>query len=101
MTEVYSVYKIIVAGKVRYVGYTNNVKRRELEHNNLCFSVKKRKEFYNKLRQFHPEIKEIKLEVCKRFKSKVKAKRYECLLILFDYFKEQELWQRVPRITDK
>lgn len=93
------VYHIRVNGIVRYIGRTNNIKRREAEHNHLCFVKKTPKELYSGIRNY-PSILEIKIIVTKVFDNKVQAKRWECFLILKDYFGEKKLWQRVPRITD-
>lgn len=96
----YYVYRIEVNKKIRYVGYTNNIIIREKQHNYLCFNKNKKKDLYNKIRQIHPNIKELKLNTIRTFTTKVEAKRFECLLILNDHFGSRELWQRVPRITD-
>jgi len=94
----YDVYKITIDGTTRYVGYTGDLKQRQNQHNRL-YKIGKKKILYNNLRRRNYEG-ELNLEVIKTFTTKVRAKRYECYLILKDYFTKNELWQRVPRITD-
>jgi len=65
------------------------------------FSKKKKKILYDKVRLLHPDIKELKLEVIKEFSKRIEAKRYECYLILKDYFKSGQLWQKIPNISDR
>lgn len=93
------VYEIVINNKRIYVGNTNNIKRRQSEHNNHCFKRQVKKDLYNYLR----EIGETKivLNVIKEFPSKVDAKRYECYLILEDYFTTKKLMQKVPNISDR
>jgi len=92
------VYGVNVGGKIRYVGRTNNLRRRQLEHRS-GFKGGKNKLFYNKITGFNNEF-EIELILLKEFKNRVDAKRWECLLILTDYFGDGDLWQKVPRIGD-
>lgn len=96
----YYVYKVRIGSKIRYVGYTNNITAREKQHNYLCFKQEKKKILYNNIRKYYPDVKEISLITVKTFSNKVDAKRYECYLILNDYFTNKEFWQRVPRISD-
>lgn len=94
----YFVYQIKVLDKIRYIGYTENLIKREKQHNYLCFKRDKKKELYDNIKKTN-QVK-INLEVIKSFNNKVEAKRYECLLILEDYFTNKELWQQVPKISD-
>lgn len=96
----YYVYQIKIKNAVRYIGMTNDLHRRELEHNNHCFKKDVEKVLYNKIRDT-TNLTEIKLEVIKTFKTRTEAKRWECLLILIDHFKSKKLWQKVPSISDK
>jgi predicted GIY-YIG superfamily endonuclease len=93
------IYRIDIDKKTRYIGYTEDIDRREKQHNYLCFSAGKNKELYNNIKKLS-KTKTITLTPIKTFRTKVEAKRYECFLILNDYFTKKELWQRVPRITD-
>lgn len=92
------VYEIIVEGKRRYVGRTNNMRRREAEHRRH-FKLGTKKHLYDEMRKLKLEG-EIVLNPIKSFKKKIDAKRWECLLILNDYFNGGELWQKCPRIGD-
>lgn len=96
----YFVYEIEIAGTTRYIGYTENPQKREKQHNYLCYKKNKSKQLYQKIRDNHNDVLEIRLAVVKEFKSKIDAKRWECLMILEDYFNERRLWQQVPRISD-
>ena len=96
----YYVYKIKIDNKTRYIGFTQDITTREKQHNYLCFNQKKKKELYNNVRVFHPSVKRFELCMVKTFRTKIEAKRFECFLILHDYFTKKELWQRIPRITD-
>lgn len=90
-------YQIIINNKTRYIGRTNDLKKREYQHNYL---LKKGKDklLYNNIRL--ENIKSISLQSISEFKNITEAKRYECYLILKDYFTDKELWQRVPLIKD-
>jgi predicted GIY-YIG superfamily endonuclease len=95
----FSVYVIKLGDVVRYVGYTGNLKLREKQHN---YHYKKgtKKELYDNLRLFSYND-ELVLEEIKSFNLEIEAKRFECKMILDDYFFRRELWQKVPNITDK
>jgi predicted GIY-YIG superfamily endonuclease len=97
MIEKHWVYKVVVDGSIRYIGYTNDLMRRQKQHNYLI-KMGKKKMLYDEVRKLG--LKEIKLVTVKTFYNRVDAKRYECLLILLDYFKDKKLWQRIPRIKD-
>lgn len=98
MNEKHWVYKVVIDGVIRYVGYTNDIVRREKQHNYLL-KKGKNKLLYNNIRIIDKETN-IKLITIKTFQNHVEAKRYECLLILIDYFKDKQLWQKVPQIKD-
>lgn len=92
------VYKIEINNIIRYYGITNDIKKRTYQHN---YHLKKgaNKDLYNNIRKIN--ITSINLDEVKIFKKRIDAKRYECLLILTDYFNNQELWQKVPNISDR
>jgi len=92
------VYGIKISGTWRYIGMTGNIEKRQKEHNYYCFKKLGKKQLYNEVR--NTDIKNLKLIKIKNFGRKVDAKRYECYLILKDYFTMGNLWQRVPRISD-
>jgi predicted GIY-YIG superfamily endonuclease len=93
----YYVYVIKINDKVRYIGITNNVKKREYQHNYECFNVKKDKILYNNIRKYNL-LNKICLEIIEEFKSKSNAELYEAFLILRDYFSsEKTLWQVAPK----
>jgi predicted GIY-YIG superfamily endonuclease len=92
------IYKIVIDKIIRYIGITENLERRQYQHNNLL-NKDNNKELYKQLKAIN--ISKIKLIEIKQVKDKQEAKRYECLLILKDYFNKKQLWQSVPHITDK
>lgn len=94
----YWVYRIEVDSITRYVGFTEDIGRRQKQHNYLCFKVLKKKKLYDSIRK--TKMTEIKLMAVKTFATKVEAKRYEAFLILNHYFNKKELWQHIPRISD-
>lgn len=96
----YYVYRIEINKRTRYIGFTQDIITREKQHNYLCFKQEKKKELYNRVRNLHPSLKKFELNIVKTFGTKIEAKRFECFLILHDYFGKKELWQRIPRITD-
>lgn len=97
-TKVNTVYKIVINGKTRYIGRTNNILRRTKEHNRGLKNGSK-KLFYDFLRatSFYGELV---LEPIFTG-SKTECKRFECLEILKDYFGVRELMQNVPNISDR
>jgi len=95
----YWVYRIEVDKITRYVGYTDDLTRREKQHNYLCFKVGKKKKLYDGIKEIKA-VGKIELTPIKTFRTKVEAKRYEAFLILNDYFNKKELWQHIPRISD-
>ncbi|NBR22895.1 MAG: hypothetical protein EBU08_03745 [Micrococcales bacterium] len=99
-TDEYTVYEIWISGRRRYVGFTKDLIQRQKQHNRLCFKTDYKKDLYNNIRKWHPELKEVMLIESRKFKDKVEAKRWECLLILDDHFSVKDLWQKVPRISD-
>lgn len=84
---IYTVYKIEVDGITRYIGHTNNLKRRQTQHNYL-FRKGKSKYLYDNITDRDYKFNLIPL---REFKSKVEAKRWECLLILTDHFGDKLL----------
>lgn len=88
------VYEIKIDGKTRYIGYTDNLNRREKQH---IRDYKKgdNKYLYKMTRETSPETI-YKLNIVKEFNNKGDGKRYEAYLILKDYFTKKELWQSFP-----
>ena len=95
---IYTVYSISIGGIVRYIGQTNNLHRRQLEHNNM-FKKGDDKLLYEKMREVKFEGI-IELIPIYEFPNSLKAKRYECLEILKDHFGPNNLWQKIPIIKD-
>lgn len=91
------VYKIDINGKTRYIGRTSNLKRRQSEHGRLLKRGNE-KQLYVQMRKCGAT--EIQLDEIATFKSRVEAKRFECLHILLDHFDKKELWQKPPNISD-
>jgi len=111
----FTVYEIKSDNKRVYIGRTNNLKRRQSEHNR---NLKKLYTLYTEtiLRGSNgskPKIKPlyqfllekgtttVELITIKEFRTKIEAKRYEMLLILLDWFYNRELIQKVPSISDR
>ena len=82
-----------------YIGYTGVLKARQYQHNRL-FKKGYKKELYTFLRSVGFEG-EIELIPIKAFKTKIEAKRWECYMILQDYFGNLTLKQKVPNISDR
>ena len=99
MASKWFVYKVEIDDIVRYIGFSGDIIRREKNHNYLCFKRLDKKILYEKIRS-ETHSKEIKLQVIKEFSKETDARRYECFLILKDYFAKKQLWQKVPQITD-
>jgi predicted GIY-YIG superfamily endonuclease len=97
------VYKIEYDGNPVYIGRTNNLSRREKEHNRFLRLPADDKRRRKVLYQFLSEsgCNEVKLIPIMEFDTKVESKRYECMLILLDWFTNRELKQRVPNISDR
>lgn len=94
------VYRIEIQSTTRYIGYTEDIIKREKQHNYLCFKKNKKKILYDNTKKVSPSLKGFELKIMKTFRTKIEAKRWECFLILNDYFNKKELWQHVPKITD-
>lgn len=92
------VYEIVINNERRYIGRTNDIRRREYEHNRQ-FKKGYNKLLYKNLSKIYTEH-QIELKPIKTFLRKTDAKRYECFLILQDYFNNKKLWQSIPRIGD-
>jgi predicted GIY-YIG superfamily endonuclease len=97
------VYEIKYDNNTVYIGRTNNLNRREKEHNRFLRRPDNDKTKRKPLYQFLLEsgCNQVKLSLVKEFKTKVDAKRYEMLLILLDYFGDRKLKQKVPSISDR
>lgn len=89
----YYIYQIKINGVVRYIGYTNNPKRRFTQHKRLLLNGDK-KYFYKKIRELtEPDLQ---IETIAEFDNMGDAKRWEAFLILDDYFSHKNLWQSFP-----
>lgn len=91
---IYTVYEIKIDNTVRYIGTTNNLKRRQTQHNYL-FRKGHTKQLYENIRLYG---KDYNIVLNERFSStnKTEAMRYEALLILKDWFDDKKLWQTPP-----
>jgi predicted GIY-YIG superfamily endonuclease len=92
------VYSITCNGTVRYIGITNCLIRRATQHNK-GISSDDRKPFYIWCRE--NGIESVDLEMIYEYKTRVEAKRRECLIILQDHFNEKQLINKVPNISDR
>lgn len=92
------VYKIIVGDVVRYWGITNDLKRRQTQHNKGLSSGLKKTLYVELLKE---GVTSVDLIPVFEFKSRVEAKRRECLMILEDWFGPRLLFQKVPNISDR
>ena len=88
------IYCIIIEDKMRYIGITNNIKKREYQHNYDCYKQRRSKDLYNNVRPLNIKLE---LNVLKIFNNKVDAERYEAYLILKDFFTQKSLWQAAPK----
>jgi len=93
---IYVVYEIKIDDIRRYVGMTNNITRREKEHNR-GLRAGDSKLLYKNLLEIG-RLDEIKLEVLYEYNTKTQAVRMEALLILEDWFSDKRLWQVPPRV---
>lgn len=96
--KTFIVYSIVVNGITMYIGHTNNLHRREIQHNSR-YKTGEIKELYNKLREMNYTDR-IELNLIKTFDTKVDAKRWEMLEILKNYFSKFTLYQNIPIIMD-
>lgn len=98
--KTYHVYIIEYNDKIIYYGRTNDLKRRQYQHN---YQLKK--ENNNTLYTYLKENKTstIVLKSIYEYKTKVESKRMEMYLILKHYFTEEEftLKQKIPNISDR
>ena len=95
--DIYTIYEIRLGGVRRYIGMTNNIKRRQSQHRLDSKREDMTKSLYKMKRQLHSE-EEIVLEVVYQTEKKIEAIRMEAYLILKDHFGECELWQSPPHI---
>lgn len=96
MDGAYYVYKIMIDGVCRYVGITNDIKKRQTRHNYLLKTGYDKK-LYNKIRDKH-NSHTISLEIVKEYDNKLEAARFEAYAILTDWFNKKQLWQAAPKI---
>lgn len=88
------VYSIKINGTRRYVGITEDFRRRQSEHKRGLMKGTG-KQLYVKASELDNPM--IEIELVGEFKTTADAARYECWLILGDYFGEAELWQSFPK----
>jgi len=102
--KIFTVYGIEICGIQVYIGRTNNLHRRQLQHNNICYNENNKqynKDLYKYIRKIYPTKTKFKLTPIKEFNKLVEAKRYEMYLILTNYFSDNpKLIQKVPSISD-
>lgn len=89
----YYVYCIKIDGVIRYIGFTDNLKRRFTQHK-LGFKRADKKLIYKRVSEMVEPT--IEFEMIREFENKGDAKRWEAYLILKDYFKNKQLWQSFP-----
>jgi hypothetical protein len=89
------VYKIVIDGFIRYIGVTNNIKRRQKEHIR-AFNKGDMKYLYKMMRESLLDEKYIVLETISDELSIIDARRLEAKIILDDYFTNKNLWQSAP-----
>lgn len=98
--KTYQVYIIEHNDKIIYYGRTNDLKRRQYQHN---YNLRRDKEnmLYTYLKE--KKVDTIVLKSIYEYKSKVESKRMEMYLILKHYFTEEEftLKQKIPNISDR
>jgi predicted GIY-YIG superfamily endonuclease len=93
MDKNFYVYEVVVNGNRRYVGFTNNIKRRKKQHFKGINSDDK-KALYVAIREL--KTPQIDINVIGVFEKSVEAKRWEAHLVLLDYFSDKMLWQSIP-----
>lgn len=93
------IYNIQYLGQVLYIGQTNNLKRRQSQHNRALKNPDKKQEIYVYLRELGAES--IELTLLETYENRVIAKRRECYLILKDYFGPKQLKNKIPNISDR
>jgi len=91
---------IVLNDITRYIGRTNNIHRRTLEHKRL-YRKGYKKVLYNFMRKEKHIEDDIELKEIYKSTKKVDTKRFEMFEILKDYFNKKELKQQVPKISDK
>lgn len=90
---IYYLYEIIINDTRRYIGITNDLKRRQREHNRGLKNGDK-KYLYHKLQD--NDIQEVDLKLIEEFNNKSDAMRMEAYLIIEDWFSNRQLWQSPP-----
>ena len=96
----YTVYCIRTDdGTILYIGRTNDLKKRQYDHNRLLNNGYK-KDLYNYLRLHFDNFK-IELVSLYHYNKKIDSKRKEMQLILNSYFSNSHtLIQKIPNIQD-
>lgn len=92
------VYHILYEGETIYYGQTNDINRREKQHN-YALHKKFEKQLYKYLRE--RRVDKIELIQLREFKTRVEAKRFEMMLILMRHFAGYKLQQKIPSISDR
>lgn len=79
-----------------YIGHTNNLKRRQYQHN-YNYEKGGEKELYTYIRSL--KLDNVYLYLCpiQSFDTKEEASHYELYLILQDHFGRKELKQSLPK----
>ena len=90
------IYCIVIKGKIRYIGMTNDINKREAQHR---LNLKKNKDnlLYKNIKHYNIDV-ELTLTPIKSFNNRSDAMRYEAYLILKDYFSDRHLWNKPPRV---
>jgi hypothetical protein len=88
------VYIIKVNNIVRYIGVSNNPKRRFKQH--LRDFNKKDKYLYKMMRESGLDESYMQFEIISEEMPVLDARRLEAKLILDDYFSDKMLWQSSP-----
>lgn len=92
--KTFYVYSISPDGIRRYIGFTNNIKRRQTEHNRDRWSLKKK--FYFWVNERFPN-EALQLDIIATFETSIEAQRYEAYLILQDHFNNKNLLNSPPK----
>lgn len=95
--KTYTIYKIELGGICRYIGLTDNLRRRQSQHRRDSKKDDLTKSLYKMKRQLHQD-EEITLQIVHTTDKKIEAIRLEAYLILRDHFLEGNLWQSPPHI---
>tara|TARA_R110002050_G_scaffold74369_3_gene159590 strand:- start:3333 stop:3668 length:336 start_codon:yes stop_codon:yes gene_type:complete len=98
-----SVYLLSYNNIELYIGMSKDPLKRLKQHQ---YSLNKGdlKPLYNHLRESGITILDLDLSILKTFKTRVQAKRYECYILLKQYFEndfEMITFNKIPNISDR